>query len=113
MPDTADEIRRCQSVLRQASRAILAARVKLALLWIPAALGLSWARRLTLAQQDAISEWRYTAEEFAQNLYKLRKYGTTLALLVSPYPLFSEHDDGDGYHGWLAPEDRYQVGSGE
>jgi hypothetical protein len=69
---TAAEIRRCEAVRRRASRAILAARIKLALLWLPCRLGLAWARDRALAQRDAISEWRYCREEYGLNLYRLK-----------------------------------------
>ena len=85
---------------------IFAAQVKLVLLWLPATLGLSWAQMLALAQRDAIREWQYIAEEFSQNLRKWRLYGTTLLA----YPVALSERRGDGYDGWLAPEDRYQEG---
>jgi len=106
MFNAAAEIRRCQQVLREANRAILAARIKLAVLWLPCRLGLAWTRDRALAQQDAISEWRYTREEFGQNLWRLRRYGTTLV----GFCLFS--DRADGYDGWLEPQDHYQEDQG-
>jgi hypothetical protein len=101
----APDIRYFEQVLREAGITIFVAQVKLALLWLPAMLGVTWAIERALDQRDIISERRYAHEEFAQNLWKLRKYGTTLAML-------SIADDGClGYDGWLDPEDRYQEGT--
>jgi hypothetical protein len=101
---TTNDLARQEQVLREIHAAILTARVRLTLLWLPAVLGLSWAKQCVLAQHDAIKEWEYTREEFSQNIRKLRLYGTTLAALY----VFPD----DGYDGWLQPEDRYQEQEG-
>jgi hypothetical protein len=107
MPDVSEQIRDTERGLRQEERALLVARVKLALLWFPAAVGLSWAKELLLDVRERIAHLRYGIEEDEQYLWKLKTHGTTLALLIFPL------EDGDGYDDWLAPEDRYEGGTAD
>jgi hypothetical protein len=100
---TAEEIRDYERCLRCYARIILIARIKLLLLWLPATLGLSWATESVLNQRERIAHAKYGAEDTAQDLWKLRTYGTTWAMIVFP-----REEDSKGYDGWLAPEDRYQ-----
>ncbi|MGD0897005.1 MAG: hypothetical protein ABR915_04155 [Thermoguttaceae bacterium] len=98
----AAEIREYEQGIRWANRAILAARVKLALLWLPATLGLSCAVQSALAQRDAISLLRYSREEDTDCLWRAQRYGTALV----GFCLSS--DRANNYDGWLAPGDQYR-----
>jgi hypothetical protein len=104
MSDTAAEIRYYEKCLRQEARTIQIARVKLALLWLPATFGLSWAKEMVLDQRERIAHARYGIEDTVQDLLRLRKYGTVLMA-------YEFRDKSDGYDGWLGSDDQYQGGS--
>jgi hypothetical protein len=97
-----NRVRELESCIRQDRRAIFTARVKLALLWLPAVVGLSWARERTLDQREISAHAEYSIEEDADNLRRLRVYGTELVGFLLRLP-----DEGNGYDGWLRPEDCY------
>jgi hypothetical protein len=85
-------------------RNIRRARLMLVLLWIPATIGLSWAKTAVMEWQWRRDSARYGIEEVGNCLYKCHRYGTPWHFIKA---FFRKPDEDDGYDGFLAKDDQY------